>query len=242
MIKSIIMSLLVVAATFNCSVADTPPTGSYQVYSIKLTGKSTKAGGIAQVDCGSYYYRDTANVNISGILAGCGCAETIANGTCDNHLMIFWNETTKKQITNIQLQQLIVQRIAKRGNKSELIYILTMMDEDGWECQLTLSGFGGYKASRYGTEYSTFDSTGYFAGYMTAPYILGTCSICTVTPDEITTALPVCDTECTISQNSEITPYSGRYKIKYDSSKTKKCLKNGINAKSLGIPDYVTLD
>ena len=210
----------------------------YMVYDFVMSAKTTKAKGVTQTACGDdYVWRDKGSQKVRGIIAGCGCASIFANGSCDNALVLLWNETTKQQITNYTFSTWVVQRIGKKGEKAEHI---ARIETD--EFEVTLAGLGTYKNDRVAV-------SGDFAGMASAPYYvtLGSCTACGSTPDteDQTVALAPCtDGACTASTTGNATPFYGSYSLKYNAKKSANTSKNGISSKSLGTPAYVeiTLD
>lgn len=208
----------------------------YMVYDFTMNVKTTKAKGTTTTSCGdTYVWRDTGAQRVRGVIAGCGCASVFANGSCDNALVLLWNETTKQQITNYTFSTWIVQRIGKKGEKAEHI---AKIECDDFE--VTLAGTGTYKNDHVSV-------SGNFAGIASAPYwtTLASCTACSVTPgsEDQTVALAPCENgTCTAATDSDITPFYGTYSLKYNSSKSAKVSKKGISAKLLGTPAYVDVD
>ena len=209
----------------------------YQVYDFALAVKTTAAKGKVSTSCGdTYVWRDANGVKIRGVIAGCGCGAILANGSCENALVLLWNETTKTQISNDVISTWIVQRIGKSGQKAEHIAELKCDD-----FEITLAGIGTYKDPYLKS------LSGNFAGFAKAPILVtaGSCNACGVTPgseDESVAVAPCEDGICTTADNSDITPMYGTYTLKYNSGKSKKISKNGISAKLLGCPSYVKVD
>ena len=229
------MKKIIVIALAACSMA-AMAASEYMVYDFTMTAKTTKAKGQVTTSCGDdYTWRDNGSQKISGVIAGCGCESIFANGSCNNALVVLWNETTKQQITNYTFSTWVVQRIGKKGEKIEHI---AKIETD--EFEVTLAGLGSYKKSHVSVN-------GNFAGTANAPYFvtLGSCNACGVTPgsEDQTTALAPCeDGICIEADNGDTTPFFGAYSLKYNSKKSKKVSKDGITAKALGTPAYVDVD
>lgn len=232
--------------------------GEYQVYKFQFNAKTTAAKGILADGCcgdsSEYCYRDKQTVKIQGILAGCGCKAIQANGVCDNAILYMWDATHKVAITNVSSVTLpwIVQRISKKANVIEHFSTLkaTYGVDDQYGFEVTLTGFGSYKDNTKDSNGSYVASIdGNFAGVATAPWYfkLGKCTACSVEPN---TEMPTvafdtcenCSDGLTESAYSDITPFYGTYSVRYDSSKSKACSKNGLSQKNLGLPSYVGLD
>lgn len=240
--------IVIMLAVCGLSVA----ASEYMVYDFTMTAKTTKAKGVTTcgktTNCGAcgecgfdetassqYVWRDKASYKIRGIIAGCGCASILANGSCDDALVLLWNETTKQQITNFTFSTWIVQRIGKKGASSEHI---AKIETDDFE--VTLGGLGEYK--KHHTKIS-----GNFAGVAAAPYLVtpGLKSVCYEEPgtSEQSSALAPCEDGCGEAENADVTPYFGSYTLKYNSKKSKKVAKkNNLTAKALGCPSYVDIN
>lgn len=210
----------------------------YMVYDFTMKAKTTKAKGVVETACGDeYVYREGPNsMIIRGVIAGCGCPSILANGSCDNALILLWNEATQKQITNYTFSTWIVQRIGKHGEKVE--HMAKIECED---FEVTLAGIGTYRNDRININGAKF------AGTAKAPYLVtkGSCSACVVTPDtedQSSAVAPCEDGVCTDADNSDITPFYGDYTLTYNTKKSKKTSKTGISAKNLGVPAYVNVD
>ena len=214
----------------------------YQVYDFTMNVETTKAKGMTETACGDeYIYRDAGKQKIKGIIAGCGCASILANGSCQNALVILWNETTHSQITNAEFATWIVQRIAKKNNKVE--HIAKIVTD---EFEVMLGGIGTYSINKNDANLDHVNTiNGKFGGFANAPYhvIYGSCSACAATPDIInqSEATTICDCACEISDDAATTPYFGTYTIKYNKNKSAKTSKNGISNASFGAPAYVNV-
>lgn len=235
--KLIVMGMIALGAS--CFAAS-----EYQVYDFQMRVKTTQAAGVDTTSCGSAYaYRDNGYRVIRGVIAGCGCGAIKADGVCANAIVALWDETSRTQITNVQISTWIVQRIGKTGSKVEHIAQITCSEFDVY-----LAGFGSYAIDKLDENLDyvrTID--GNFAGKAIAPYkvTLGSCSACARTPDTVaqTTALPVCKSGvCDVSLDSTVTPYFGIYAIRYNPIKSIMTTKNGISNAYLGAPAYVTID
>ena len=95
--KKMILSALV---AFGCIVSASAKKSSnetqYKVYDIKMSLKTTKAGGTVTTACGdTYAYRVKGTRKIEGIIAGCGCIAMAGDPTCDSFETYFWDATTK---------------------------------------------------------------------------------------------------------------------------------------------------
>ncbi len=232
------MKKLIIAAAFAAfSVAGAYAASEYMVYDFTLVAKTTKAKGATSASCGDeYVYRDgAATQRIRGIIAGCGCESILADGVCNNALVLLWNETTGKQIVDYTMSTWVVQRIGKNGTKAEH---MAKIECENFEA--TFAGIGMYKNG-------IVNVNGNFAGTAPAPYLVtkGSCSACSSTPDteDQTMALAPCDDgACEDAENAAVTPFYGKYTLKYNKSKSSKTSKNGVSAKSLGTPDYVDID
>ena len=207
----------------------------YQVYDFAMTLKTTAAKGKVTTSCGdSYVWRESKNMKIRGVIAGCGCGAILANGVCANARVLLWNETTKQQISNDVISAWVVQRIGKKGEKVE--HMATLKADD---FELALAGFGSWKGQ------SLKSLSGNCAGIATAPWLVpaGSCTACGETPIDQSIAVAPCeDGICTEADDSDITPMYGNYVLKYNTSKSKKISKNGISAKLLGCPSYVNVN
>jgi len=244
--KKMILSALV---AFGCAAGVFAKSSEtqYKVYDVKMSLKSTKAGGTVTTACGdSYVYRVKSSKKIQGVIAGCGCIAMAGDPTCDNFEAYFWDATTKTQLTNFTWKTELLQRIDKTGTTVEQVVTFTVEDQEGEKFEIVLAGFGSYKASKAGSEFDVMSTSGYVAGTLDAPYktTLGSCSACSSTPDSVdqTQAAAVCEEGvCTVSDTSAVTPVCGTYSMKYNLSKSKKAEKSGISAKTLGLPSYVKL-
>lgn len=231
------MKKLTVMAVVALSMVGAFAASEYMVYDFQAVAKTTKAKGKVTTSCGDeYIYRGaTAKQKIRGVIAGCGCGSILANGSCDNALVLLWNETTKQQITNYTFSTWVVQRIGKNGEQAEHI---AEIECDGFK--ITLCGLGTYKNDHVSV-------SGNFAGAAVAPYYTtkGSCNACSVvedSTDQTVAAAPCEDGVCTTADNSDVTPFGGTYTLKYNASKSKKVSKNGISANLLGAPAYVDVD
>ena len=229
------MKKLIVIALAICGMS-VMAASEYMVYDFTMSAKTTKAKGKTSTSCGDeYVWRDSGAQKVRGVIAGCGCPSILANGSCENALVLLWNETTKQQITNYTFSTWVVQRIGKKGEKAEH---MAKIETD--EFEVTLAGLGTYKSDHVSV-------SGNFAGVAAAPYLLtrGSCTACAVTPDteDQTVAVAPCeDGICTAADNSDTTPFYGSYSLKYNQSKSKKASKSGITAKVLGTPAYVDIE
>lgn len=239
--KKIILSALV---ALGCVMGVSAST-QYKVYDVKMSLKTTKAGGMVATECGdTYAYRVKSSRKIEGVIAGCGCLAMAGDPTCDGFKMYFWDATTKTQLTNYTWKTELLQRIDKTGRVVEQFAVFSVEDQDGEQFELTLTGFGTYSASKKGAEYDTISVNGGVTGIVDAPYkvIRGSCAACNETPDTVvqTQAMTVCeDGICTESDTSDVTPVYGSYSMKYNKSKSAKAEKYGVKAKTLGLPSYV---
>ena len=141
----------------------------------------------------------------------------------------------------MQLTNWVLQRIAKTGNKVEHIAELECSD-----FKVFLSGFGTYIINKTIPQNSYANLiSGNFAGYTFAPFYTedADCVFCgDIGIDEQTTAAPICvNGVCNVDNASEFTPFFGTYTLKYNSTKSNNCVKKGLTAKSLGIPNYVNI-
>lgn len=227
--KMIMMALAVCGMTVMAA--------EYQVYDLVMNVKTTTAKGKVTTSCsGEYVWRDGKTHKIQGIIAGCGCGAILADGSCENALVLLWDATTKTQISNEVITAWTVQRIGKKGEKCE--HMASFACDD---FEVTLAGLGTYKPP-YLKRLS-----GNFAGFAKAPWLItaGSCTACSVTPgsEDQTMAAALCEDDlCTTADNSDFTPMYGTYTIKYNASKSKKVSKSGISAKALGCPAYVVVD
>ncbi len=211
--------------------------GEYQVYDFAMGIKTTVGKGKVTTSCGDeYVWRDGKSMKIRGVIAGCGCGAILANGSCQNALVLLWNETTKQQISNDVITAWVIQRIGKKGEKVE--HMATFKCD---EFEVTLAGLGTWKSSHLNT------LSGNFGGVAVAPWLVtaGSCTACGITPgseDQSVAVAPCEDGICTASDTSDVTPMYGTYTLKFNSSKSKKISKKGISAKLLGCPAYVDVD
>lgn len=230
-----IMAMVVAAAmAAGAMAADV----AYKVYDVSLALKTTKAGKVVATSCGDEYaYRERGTRKIKGVVAGCGCLAMLADPTCTNFKMYFWDKTSKTQLTNFEFTVALVQRIGKKQTVFEQVAKLEVDDE----LELVMAGFGTYKASKSGADYSTASASGYAAGWMSAPYVAGKQYCCGEDSEAIqTSAFEVCeDGSCEEAGTSAITPVYGSYTMKPNTSKASKCAKKGVTAKNLGLPSYV---
>lgn len=219
----------------------------YKVYDLSLSLKTTKAAGQTQTSCGdTYTYRVKASRKIQGVIAGCGCLAMAGDPTCDNFEIYLWDATTKTQLTNFTFTTKILQRVDKAGKTVEQVVTLVAEDQAGEKFELVLAGIGSYKVSKNGKTYDTMAVSGTVTGTVDAPYktTLGSCSACSVTPDTVdqTQAIKVCeDGICVKSDTGDVTPAYGTYSMKYNQSKSVKCEKIGVSAKTLGLPAYIKI-
>lgn len=229
------MKKLIVIAVALCSFV-TFAASEYMVYDFALVAKTTRAKGVKDTSCGNeYVWRDSASLRIRGIIAGCGCNSILANGSCDNALVLLWNENTKTQITNFTFNTWIIQRIGKSGEKVEHIAKIKCDD-----FEVMLGGLGSYLRNHMFV-------TGHFGGFALAPYLvtLGSCNACMSTPDSLqqSIALAPCeDGACTESTTSENTPFFGTYSLRYNTSKSARTTAYGISSSTLGTPVYVDIN
>lgn len=239
--KKIILSALVALGCFMGASAST----QYKVYDVKMSLKTTKAGGTVATACGdTYAYRVKSSRRIEGVIAGCGCLAMAGDPTCDGFETYFWDATTKTQLTNYTWKTELLQRIDKTGKVVEQVVTFVVEDQDGEKFELALAGFGTYSASKKDAEYDTISVSGGVTGIVDAPYktIRGSCNACGQTPDTVvqTQAAAVCeDGICTESGTSDVTPVYGSYSMKYNKSKSVKAEKYGATDKTLGLPSYV---
>ena len=239
--KKIILSALV---ALGCVMGASAST-QYKVYDVKMSLKTTKAGGMVATACGdAYAYRVKSSRRIEGVIAGCGCLAMAGDPTCDAFETYFWDATTKTQLTNYTWKTELLQRIDKTGKTVEQVVTFVVEDQDGEQFELTLTGFGMYSASKKGAEYDTISVNGGVTGIVDAPYkvIRRSCAVCDETPDTVvqTQAMTVCeDGICTESDMSDVTPVYGSYSMKYNKSKSAKAEKYGATPKVLGLPSYV---
>ena len=216
----------------------------YKVYDVKMSLKTTKAGGTVATACGdTYTYRVKSSRKIEGVIAGCGCLAMAGDPTCDSFETYFWDATTKTQLTNYTWKTELLQRIDKTGKTVEQVVTFVVEDQDGEKFELMLAGFGTYSASKKDAEYDTISVSGGVTGIVDAPYktTRGSCGACNETPDTVvqTQAAAVCeDGICTESDASDVTPVYGSYSMKYNKSKSAKAEKSGATPKTLGLPSY----
>lgn len=242
--KKIILSALVALGCVVCASAST----QYKVYDVKMSLKTTKAGGTVATACGdTYTHRVKSSRKIEGVIAGCGCLAMAGDPTCDGFKMYFWDATTKTQLTNYTWKTELLQRIDKTGKVVEQVVTFVVEDQDGEEFELALAGFGTYSVSKKGAEYGTVSVSGGVTGIVDAPYktTRGSCGACNEMPDTVvqTQAAAVCeDGICTESDTSDVTPVYGSYSMKYNKSKSAKAEKFGATAKTLGLPSYVKFE
>lgn len=234
---------------------------AYHVYKLQFNAKTTDAKGITASPCGDgeYCYRDKRSVKIEGILAGCGCKAINAKGECKNAILYLWDATRKLPIKNVEVSiPWTVQRVGKNATVVEHFsaFKATYGEDDRYGFEITLSGFGTYKANKKDATMSNVSSiSGNFAGVALAPLYVkpGVCTACYVEPDETykTVAFKLCEgcVDCcgvveTVGESefSDYTPFFGTYKVSYDSSKSSKISKNGFSAKAFGLPSYVGID
>ena len=241
--KLIAMACCALAFGFVAVAAET----QYKVYDVKLTLKTTKAGGQTSTSCGdTYTWRTKGTRKVEGVIAGCGCVAMAGDPSCDNFQIYFWDATTKTQLTNFTYTTEILQRIGKKGEQVEQLVTFVVTDPDGEKFELQLAGLGTYKESKKDAVYDTVSVNGGVTGIVDAPYktTLGSCSACAVTPDTVdqTQAVAVCeDGTCTEADDSDTTVVFGTYSFKYNSGKATKCEKKGISKATLGLPAYVNL-
>ena len=237
--KKMVFSTLV---ALGCAMATFSANGTqFKVYDVKMSLRTTKASGVASTSCGDkYVYRVKAAHRIEGVIAGCGCLAATGDPSCNNFVTYFWDATTKTAITNYTYNTELVQRIGKKGEQVEHVVTFTVNGQDGELYNLMLSGFGNYKSSKKGPNYDTMSVSGNVTGMKDAPYKVIPGSCCSA-PDSIeqSKALEICeDGSCAESNISDTTPVCGTYSMKYNSSKSKRCEKSGVNAKTLGVPAY----
>jgi hypothetical protein len=242
--KKMILGLMVaLGCVCNGFTAET----QYKVYDVKMSLTSTKALGETATPCGeSYIYRAKKNIKVYGVIAGCGCLAAAGDPTCVNFLYVFWDATSKVQLTNVTYKTEIVQRIGKDENTVEHLVTFTVEDQQGFQYHLQLAGFGKYHESKNSSEFDYLSiSNGKVTGWKDAPYLTvrGSCGPCAEIPDETTqsAALTICDCACSLSETWDKTVVNGTYTMKYNSSKSKKAEKNGLTNKTLGLPSYVNL-
>ena len=122
--KKIILSALVALGCIMGASAST----QYKVYDVKMSLKSTKAGGTVATACGdtyatacgdTYAYRVKSSRRIEGVIAGCGCLAMAGDPTCDGFKTYFWDATTKTRLTNYTWKTELLQRIDKTGKTVE---------------------------------------------------------------------------------------------------------------------------
>lgn len=211
---------------------------AYKVYDVAISLKTTKAGKTVAADCGEEYaYRERGTRKIKGVVAGCGCLTMLADPTCSNFKIYFWDETSKTQITNFEFSVSLAQRIGKKQTTFE--HMATLAVEDGTD--LLMAGFGTYRRSKSGANYDTATASGNVVGLMAAPYVAGKQSCCGEEVEAVQTkAFEVCvDGSCSEASDSGLTPAYGSYTMKPNTSKASKCAKKGVTAKNLGLPSYV---
>lgn len=241
--RMIISALLALGCVAGVAAADT----QYKVYDVKMSLKTTKAGGVTATACGDdYVWRTKGTRKVEGVIAGCGCIAAAGDPTCNNFQIYFWDATTRTQLTNFTYTTEIIQRIGKKGEQLEHLVTFIVAEPDGEKFELTLAGLGSYKASKRGAEYDTMSASGSVTGVMDAPYnvIAGSCGVCSDTPDSVdqTQAAAVCeDGVCTESGESDTTVVFGTYNFKYNAGKSGKCEKKGATRETLGLPKYVKL-
>ena len=202
--KKIILSALV---ALGCVMGVSAST-QYKVYDVKMSLKTTKAGGTVATACcdtyaypprwkaagtvatacgDTYAYRVKSSRRIEGVIAGCGCIAMAGDSTCDGFETYFWDATTKTQLTNYTWKTKLLQRIDKTGKVVEQFVTFVVEDQDGEKFELMLAGFGTYSASKKGTKYDTISVNGGVTGIVDAPYkmIRGSRSACGQTPDTV---------------------------------------------------------
>ena len=114
--KKIILSALV---ALGCVMGASAST-QYKVYDVKMSLKTTKAGGTVATACGdTYAYRVKSSRRIEGVIAGCGCLAMAGDPTCDGFETYFWDATTKTRLTNYTWKTELLQRIDKTGKTVE---------------------------------------------------------------------------------------------------------------------------
>lgn len=239
--KKIMIGLLVaIAAVFTAQCAST----TYKVYDVTFTMKTTKAGKMVVGDCGDEWLsREKGSKKIKGVIAGCGCLAALADPSCENFKMYFWDESTKTQLTNFVFGVEMLQRIGRKSNLVEHFGIF-FSEQDFESMMFSMAGTGTYSDSKLGFDYDHVSASGNIVGMMEAPVklIKGDCNACAPTPDEIitSTAIAVCeDGTCAESELANITAVCGTYTIKFNQSKASKCAKKGVSASALGLPKYV---
>lgn len=244
--KKTVISVLLAAACATGAFAKSSGT-QYKVYDVKMSLKTTKAGGQTSTACGdTYAYRVAGKRKIEGVIAGCGCLAMAGDPTCEAFDMYFWDATTKTQLTNYTFKTEVLQRIGKDGKTAEHVATFVVGSPDGERFELVLAGLGKYNASKKDVVYDTVSVNGGVAGMADAPYRVtrGTCGACGEIPGSVdqTQAIAVCEEgTCVVSTNGCVTPAYGSYSLKYNKSKSAKCEKTGVTAKTLGIPSYVVV-
>ena len=236
---TVLFALGITSAAF---AADT----QFKVYDVNMVLKTTKAGGSYVTPCGeTVYYRTPKAFKVKGVIAGCGCLAAKGDPTCQNFVAYFWDETSKTQLTNYTFETKVLQRIDKGSFKVEQLVLFTVTDQEGELFELQLAGFGNYKEGKLGVDFDVINTSGKVTGLKDAPLLvkLGSCTACSVTPDTVnqTTALAVCDCECTESDTADVTVVEGTYTMKYNASKSKNCEKRGVSKLTLKTPSYVNL-
>ena len=213
-----------------------------QFYEMDITVKTTKtrSGKVEMISCDcrtdeNGLYRKQGTVKIKGAIWGCGCG-TLTKGEPFTTASapfgyFFWNVTDKKPL-NVTLSWPIANRIDKKANKTEVVWVLTSDDKD-LPFHLVGSGFGTLKDTVTREpcmlQTSRFVSIkGSCAGWMAPDAVVttkateGECNWCkkvegTPAVTSVAKGWTICSDCSAADENSGSAAY-GTWKIKYNAS------------------------
>jgi hypothetical protein len=240
--------LMIAAATAAVGAGVYAASLDAQVYDVNLTVKSTTCKEIKYTKTiatleGEHYsdvkgeklaVRKQASTKIAGVIWGCEC-ETIAdpawrlynNGTTIGGYL-FWNVGGEHlfNIFTTSFRWAVLNRI-DTGDKAEGVWLLTNSDADNTVAFLG-AGFG--KVSGLTCRTVVKSMSGNFAGFLLAGSDAGGCKFCGGNTCDAWQVCPCTDADGVY--DLKLTAAYGTWKIKYNSSASKKLKKTGLITKA----------
>lgn len=225
----------------NCT-PDAPNTDCALVYSFKASVKTTKgivrtqstSGGVcAPGESGCVVLRTKDSTKWEGWIYDCSCSCDLAS----TGSFVAWDSKRKGEITSATLETEFINVMGKKQNEAEWLFNFTGTVENlgdaalSQEIEAKFAGLGKYDVKK--DRYASF--SGSFAGKMGASYDLAkakksnTDEGCDCTPSQVYACA-----DLDALNDSETVAY-GTWTVKYNSSASKKYLKDG----SLKVPGYV---
>ena len=239
-----------------------------QFYEMELTVKTTKTrsgkvSGIAcdcrtdlEAEADGNLYRKQGTVKIKGVIWGCDCGTLIKGERFTKKTepfgYLFWNVTDRKWL-NVTLTWPIANRIDKKANKTEVVWMLTSNDPE-LPFHLVGSGFGTLKDTVSKNPCKLVTSRfvqikGGFAGWMAPDAVVTTkataeeCSWCEKIPgtpevSAVAKGWTVC-ADCSASDLNAGSAAYGNWKIKYNATASEKLEGATEVTEAYAFPAYV---